>query len=236
MADPTDRLRIGKVLAGVVKEHGTNINVDTLTDELAKSLIPAQYLERFGRAIIDSVHGIPSSSATPHVGPSAAAPRQPDLGSIGVGEHQMRQEALSKIAKAVGRTPTRVGDHGAQIYRTGGGPLMYVRTSAPDWVSGDHSKYWFGLDTDWFDNPSSFFVFQCGIDFTLVVPVADWIPFRDRLGQASKGKKRQPHVHREGGRIELREQMRSPSPFIKDLSPWVEAWNALATAHGANSP
>ena len=226
MADPSDRRRIGKVLAGVVKEHGTNIDVDTLTDELAESLIPAHYLERFGRAIIDSAHVIPTSSAAPHVRPSAAAPRK----------HQMREEAINKIDKAVGRTPTRVGKHGAQIYKADDGPLMYVRTSAPDWVSGDHFKYWFGLDTDWFDNPLSFFVFQCGIDFTLVVPVADWIPFRDRLGKASKGKKRQPHVHLEGGRIQLREQMRSPSPFIKDLSPWVEAWNALATAHGANSP
>jgi len=236
MADPSDRRRIGNVLAGVVKEYGTNIDVDTLTDELAESLIPAHYLERFGQAIIDSVHVIPTSSAAPHVRPSAAAPRQPDLDSLKVDKHQMREEAINKIDKAVGRTPTRVGKHGAQIYRADDGPLMYVRTSAPDWVSGDHFKYWFGLDTDWFDDPLSFFVFQCGIDFTLVVPVADWIPFRDRLGKASKGKKRQPHVHLEGGRIQLREQMRSPSPFVKDLSPWFEAWNGLATAHGANSP
>ena len=56
MAGPTDRRRIGRVLAGVIREHGARIDVDALSDELAESLIPANYLERFGRAIVDSAH------------------------------------------------------------------------------------------------------------------------------------------------------------------------------------
>ena len=225
MAQPSDRRRVGKALAGVVKEYGTSINIDALANELAESLIPAQHLERFARAIIDS-----ANEPAPSPGLEQASRSRPALGPVGPTPEEMRREALGRITTATGSTPTLVGDHGTQVYRSPGGPRIYLRTSNATHLQGDHKKYWFGLDVTWFDDHSAFFVLQCGVDFTLVVPVVEWIPFRDSLGHASNGTKRQPHVHLDGAAIELREHQRGPNPFNLDLTPWVDTWGPLTAA------
>jgi hypothetical protein len=223
MADPSERRRIGKVLAGVVKEHGTNIDVDALADELAESLIPAHHLQRFALAIINSFKG-PEAVLSPSPEPTSRT--RPALGTVEPTPDEMRDTALDGVAAATGSRPRRSGRGNAQTYRVGDGPTIYLRTNKPNQLAGDHRVYWFGLYLQVWQDPNAFFVLQCGLDFTLVVPVGEWLPIRDDLGHASGGRQRQPHVHRDGATIELREA----GGFTHDLTPWVNSWDLLATA------
>jgi hypothetical protein len=154
---------------------------------------------------------------------------------IDVDEEEMREEALNKITHVLGKRPSRVGKHGAQIYQCPKSPQFYIRTNKPQELQNGDRKYWFGLDTKWFNDLQGFFIFQCGMDFTLVVPIADWVPIKDDLGHASMGAKRQPHIHLENNNVEIRERMRTISPFVKNVFPWVEAWELLREEFEADS-
>ena len=139
----------------------------------------------------------------------------------------MRNYALERIANATGDTPRRVGSGNAQTYRVGDGPTIYLRTNTANQLAGDHRVYWFGLYLSCWGDPEAWFVLQCGLNFAVVVQVADWLPYRDKIGEASGGKQRQPHVHYENRRVELREA----TGLVLDLSPWVDNWDGLGNTH-----
>jgi hypothetical protein len=211
MADPADRRRIGKVLAGVIKKHGAHIDVDALSDELADSLIPADYLERLNRAIVDNVE----------------EPPRPPLGTIEPTVDKMRDTALEHIANATGGTPRLSGRGNEQTYQVGNGPTIYLRTRGRDQRPGNHRVYWFGLRLACWDDPDAWFVLQCDLDFAIVVRVEDWLPYRDQIGTTQEDNQRQPHVHREGNTTELREA----GGLVLNISQWVDNWGDLGQAH-----
>ena len=137
----------------------------------------------------------------------------------------MRRHALNQIEAVAGGTPRLIGP--GQTYRVGNGPLIYLRTRDREQRQGDHRVYWFGLRLACWEDPDAWFVLQCALDFAVVVRVEDWLPYRDQIGTTEKGDQRQPHVHRDGGRIELRES----SGLVLDVRQWVDNWDGLGNAH-----
>ena len=224
MAGPTDRRRIGRVLAGVIREHGARIDVGALSDDLAESLIPASYLERLGRAIVDN---IPEPQRVHASSPEAEIQSRAISTADAPTPDEMRNAALERIATATGGKPNRVGRGNAQTYQVGDGPRIYLRTRARDERQGDHHVYWFGLRLACWDDPNAWFVLQCDLDFAIVVPVEDWLPYKDRIGSTETGDQHQPHVHKEGNRIELRES----TGLVLDVKQWVDNWEELRDAH-----
>jgi len=139
----------------------------------------------------------------------------------------MRSFALERIANATGGTPRRSGRGNAQTYQVGNGPTIYLRTRARDERQGDHHVYWFGLRLACWADPDAWFVLQCDLDFAIVVRVEDWLPYRDQIGPTELGDQHQPHVHREGNTVELRES----TGLVLDVTPWVDNWDGLTKAH-----
>ena len=198
------------------------MDVERLTSILTESLIPDTSLRRFTQAIVESIDSQQLVSSMPSSTPGSGT--DPHHGDAPTPE-EMRSAALDNITEATGHRPRRTGRGSAQTYSVGSGPPIYLRTRARDERSHDHQVYWFGLRPDCWKDPNAWFVLQCDLDFAVVVQVRDWLPYKDQIGQTQKDE-RQPHVHRDGNRVELRES----TGLRLDVSQWVDNWDQLAAA------
>lgn len=136
----------------------------------------------------------------------------------------MREAALRRIEDACGSPPDRTGGR-EQTYRTPNGRLFHLRTRAPDARRHGQQVFWFGIQ-ERFWQPDHFFVLACGLEFCLVVPVEEWLPFHDDICLSmaqSASPAGQPHIYAEGSVVELREGQR-----VVDVRPWMDRFDLLA--------
>ena len=217
MNSPSERRSVSASIADLVLKGRPSNDRDALANDLAEGLIPADALQRLLTTLRRHLSAgneslIPSQQ-------NESPSRQ------GVSVPQMREYALKQIETAAGGVPRQI--ERGQTYRVGDGPTIYLRTRARDERQGDHIVYWFGLRLACWEDPDAWFVLQCALDFSVVVRVEDWLPYRDQIGLADQGNGRQPHVHREGNRTELREA----TGLVLDISQWVDNWDAFGQAH-----
>ncbi len=217
MLDPGDRLNAAREIANLVMPGENKEQQDALASDLAKTLIPGDALRRL-IATLRRHLVVRNESSTP--------PRPIDASSDqGPSKTEMRNHALAKIKAVTEGTPRKIGP--GQTYRVGNGPTIYLRTRGRDQRQGDHRVYWFGLRLACWDDPDAWFVLQCALDFTVVVQVEDWLDYRDRIGKAEQGTVRQPHVHQDEDRYELREA----GGFQLDIRKWKNNWDGFEDAH-----
>lgn len=141
----------------------------------------------------------------------------------------MRIWALDEIRFVTG-APSRRLPGGAQSYVSSGGRRFHLSTRSRDETNDGWDIFWFGImDRYW--QPDEFFVLVCGIEFILVVPTNEWIPYQDRLPVSAPGtprQSRQPHIHWRDEECLLREGRRGLNPLTLDVSQFVGAYHLLA--------
>jgi len=224
VASPAERLAIATNIADLVLNDRSSEERTALASNLGEALIHSNELRRFEAILRNHLQESGSTvSDLPPSGPTSGG--NPD--DKAEFRERMIKQAIDGITRAGGSPPGRSEGGNRQTYRCGNGPTIYLRTNRPDDLVGNHERYWFGLHLRCWEDPEAWFVLQCGLDFTLVVPVADWLPYIDEIGKSEEGDQRQPHVHREGGRIELRES----SGLVLDVRQWVDNWDDLGQAH-----
>ena len=224
MNSPAERLAIATNIADLVLRDRPSEERAALASDLAKALIHGDELRRF--ADILRTHLEEPGSTVSDLPPPGSTNGEASENKAEFRERMIKQ-AIDGITRAAGNRPERSEGGNRQTYRCGKGPVIYLRTNRPDDLVGDHQRYWFGLHLRCWEDPEAWFILQCGLEFTLVVPVADWLPYIDQIGQSEEGDQRQPHVHREDSRIELRES----SGLILDVGRWVDNWGHFAEAH-----
>lgn len=138
---------------------------------------------------------------------------------------QMRSHALQKLEDATGTRPLRTNNRVSRhCYRTGpDGPFVHIYTNKPNVRSPRHRIYFFGNNEIVWGNDDSILLLQCGLDFSVVAPIADWKSYQDRMGQADGGRRLEQHVHWEDPLVQLREK----EGFVLDLDQWVNGFNLV---------
>ncbi len=132
----------------------------------------------------------------------------------------MRRSALASIRETTGLDASRKG----QTYRLPLGQEFHLRTRQRDERPGGWTRYWFGMREDLW-RPEDFFVFVCDSDFTLVVPVVEWLPYMGQFSvsmRRTSAQARQAHIWRHGTTYELRE-----GSLKLDVRPWVNNFGVL---------
>lgn len=139
----------------------------------------------------------------------------------------MRQFALAQIRSAVGAGAVRVRGAG-ETYSLPNGKRFHLRTRQRDEQRSGWIRYWFGIqDKNWQAN--EYFVLVCDLDFVLIVPVRDWLPYMSRFSISHPGtdrQARQPHIYWRDDRYELREAVRD-NPLVLDCNRWVNKFELL---------
>lgn len=111
---------------------------------------------------------------------------------------EMRLHARQQIEEFTGETLQRVsGQPSQQCFRFGNkGPLLHLHVNKPA-LRRDSSRrvYFFGEAAEVWDDSDAFLVLQCGLDFTLLVPIADWLPYKDQMGVSRGGARINQHIH-----------------------------------------
>ena len=138
-------------------------------------------------------------------------PIAPVRGPLNPSLNEMRLHARQQIEESTGETLRRVSGQRVQhCFRLrNGGPLVHLHVNKPAQRRSNpaHRVYFFGEAAAVWDDSDGFLVLQCGLDFTLLAPIADWRPYQDRVGVAGGGARINQHVHwLEGERVELRER------------------------------
>ena len=224
MNSPAERLAIATNIADLVLNDRSSEERTTLANNLGEALIHVDELRRFEAILRNHLQELGSTvSDLPSTGPANGG-NSDDKAEF---RERMIAQVIDGITQAAGIPPGKSEGGNRQTYRCGNGPTIYVRTNRADDLVGNHERYWFGLHLRCWEDPEAWFILQCGLEFTLVVPVADWLPYIDQIGQSEEGDQRQPHVHREDSRIELRES----SGLILDVGRWVDNWGHFAEAH-----
>lgn len=137
--------------------------------------------------------------------------------------------ALQRLARALGDEPFQVGTD--RTYRLGRGRKIHVRTMARTKL--DH-WYWypFGMEEVLWQ-AGDFFVLQCGLSGTMVVPIVDWLPMQANmplLHSGTESAQRQPAIWRQGRTFELgvggTPHVVSEQARI-DARRWLDRWDLL---------
>src|SRR5439155_15344731 len=138
-----------------------------------------------------------------------------------------RELALRRIRHAVGEDPVQEGP--GQTYRLSNGSRLYVRTMKRFPRGNGWYSYWFGLNESSWVAPD-FFVLQCGLSGTLVVPVDDWLPYQERVPLAKAGTERQPQIWRRFRQFQFRvtdASGRVPDEGRLDARRWLDRFDLL---------
>lgn len=224
MASPPERLAVATSIADLVINDRPSEERMALANNLGEALIHIDELRRFEAILRNHLQ---ESGSTVSDLPSSGPTNGGDSENKAEFRERMIEQVIDGITRAAGIPPGKSEGGNRQTYQCGNGPTIYVRTNRTDDLAGNHERYWFGLHLRCWEDPEAWFVLQCGLKFTLVVPVADWLPYIDEIGKSGEGDQRQPHVHREGDRIELRES----SGLVLDVRQWVDNWDDLGQAH-----
>ena len=150
----------------------------------------------------------------------------PTWGPTDVTADEMRRHAIESMRDATGEEPRSAPGHGSnscfQIGRSG--PIVHLFTNKPASKSGNHRVYWFGNSRAVWAQPDSVLFLQCGLDFPVVVKIADWVEYLPRMGESNGGLRINQHVHWENqNQFQLRERF----GFRLSVEPWVCNFDAL---------
>jgi hypothetical protein len=139
--------------------------------------------------------------------------------------------ALRRIGEAIGYQPAAEAP-GTQTYVLRTGRKLHLRTMKRNHRSDTTYSYWFGLrEPLWVSG--DIFVLQCGLSGTLVVPVDDWLPYREKIPLAKAGTNeasREPQIWRSGRKFEFRvaDESRKVLPEgILDARRWLDGFAHL---------
>jgi hypothetical protein len=128
------------------------------------------------------------------------------------------RRARVTIESAIGAALVPVGR--GQTYRTPSGKLVHLRSSKMHAHRPGWANYWFGIQENrWY--PEDFFALVCGDEGILIVPVSEWLTFRERLGLS--GEDRKVNIWRSGHRYTL--QVGDDRP---DITNWLDRFELLS--------
>ncbi len=149
--------------------------------------------------------------------------RQPVRGVRNPTPEEMRRHAVRQIQDGLGHRIEPVSGRGSNCCYLSRltGRYYHIYTNKPGVKSSTHRIYYFGNTNQVWKDSHSVFVLQCGLDFTVVATIEDWMTFKDRMGLAQDGRVLQ-HVHWDRQLVELRER----EGFVLPLNKWINDFDS----------